>query len=183
MNSTKENSTNQSERIRAISKKLIPICWIVIFFVVAGVTGAGIQLSGEESNSGEYKLGFTFTDQAWKNGTLFGTMVFSALYWVVLILLIMRFLKSCDHDGIFSVSSSKSIRWIGRLILIETIFKLVVSFVTLSYLYIASNSYIASFIPSFTFSITKLILGFFLLVVARIIMVGVELEKDSELTI
>lgn len=170
MNNTKENSTNQSERIRAISKKLIPICWLVIFFVVAGVIGAGIQLSGEESNF-------------WKTGSLFGSMVFSALYWIVLILLIMRFLKSCDHDGIFSVSSSKSIRWIGRLILIETIFKLVVSFVTLSYLYIASNSYIASFIPSFTFSITKLILGVFLLVVARIIMVGVELEKDSELTI
>ena len=170
MNNTKENSTNQSERIRAISKKLIPICWIVIFFVVAGVIGAGIQLSGEESNF-------------WKTGSLFGSMVFSALYWIVLILLIIHFLKSCDHDGIFSLSSSKSIRWIGRLILIEAIFKLVVHCGSVAYFYTASSPYISTLISSITSSITKIILGVFLLIVARIIMVGIDLEKDAELTI
>ena len=119
MNYAKENLINQSERIQAISRKLLPVCWIVIAWIVAGVIIAAIQLNSEDST----KLLFE---------ALIGSMVFSSLYSIVLILLIMRFLKSCDHDGIFSVSSSKSIRWIGRLILIDAIFKLVVHFGSLA---------------------------------------------------
>jgi ABC-type uncharacterized transport system permease subunit len=96
MNSAKENLINQSERIQAISRKLLPICWIVIACIVAGVIIAGIQFSSEDST----RLLFE---------ALIGSMVFSSLYWIVLILLIMGFLKSCHRDGIFSVSSSKSI--------------------------------------------------------------------------
>ena len=170
MNSAKENLINQSERIQAISRKLLPICWIVIACIVAGVIIAAIQLNSEDST----RLLFE---------ALIGSMVFSSLYWIVLILLIMGFLKSCDGDGIFSVSSSKSIRWIGRLILIEAIFKLVVHCGSVAYFYTASSPYISTLISSITSSITKIILGVFLLIVARIIMVGIDLEKDAELTI
>jgi hypothetical protein len=170
MNNTKENSTNQSERIQAISRKLLPICWIVIACIVAGVIIAGIQFSSEDST----RLLFE---------ALIGSMVFSSLYWIVLILLIMGFLKSCHRDGIFSVSSSKSIGWIGRLILIEAIFKLVVHCGSVAYFYTASSPYISTLISSITSSITKIILGVFLLIVARIITVGIDLEKDAELTI
>jgi hypothetical protein len=53
----------------------------------------------------------------------------------------------------------------------------------LAYQYATGSSQLAFLIPSTTSSITKIILGLFLLIIARIITVGMSLEKDAELTI
>jgi hypothetical protein len=50
-------------------------------------------------------------------------------------------------------------------------------------MYSTEASQLAFFIPSITSSITKIMMGVFLLIIARIITVGMSLEKDAELTI
>lgn len=164
------NLPNQSDRIRSLSKKLIPFCWLVIFSIIGGVAVAGVKLKSNESTS------FLFDG-------LIGSMIFSALFWICLTFLIIRFLKSCARDGIFSQSGATSIRWIGLLILAKAILSLIGKSGALAYLYSTEASQLAFFIPSITSSITKIMMGFFLLIIARIITVGMSLEKDAKLTI
>ena len=162
--------SNPSDRIRSLSKRLIPICWVAIFFIIAGVVLAGVKLKSHESTFSLYE-------------GVIGSMIISATFWIALTLLIIRFLKSCERDGVFSQSGATSIRWIGLLILGQAILSLMTKSGALSYQYATGSSQLAFLIPSTTSSITKIILGLFLLIIARIITVGMSLEKDAELTI
>lgn len=162
--------SNPSDRIRSLSKKLIPICWVAILFIIGGVVLAGVKLKSNESTS------FLF------EGAI-GSMIISAIFWIALTFLIIRFLKSCECDGIFSQSGATSIRWIGLLILAKAIVSLIGKSGALAYMYSTEASQLAFFIPSITSSITKIMMGVFLLIIARIITVGMSLEKDAELTI
>jgi hypothetical protein len=166
MNIAKENPVDRIDRIKAFSRKLILACWAVIFFIVAGAIVAGMLLSDDTS-----------------------TIEVQTVFWITLMLLIIRFLKCCDRDGIFSVSSIKSIRWIGWFIVISELLLLIMVGGYLLAAYIVDfDSEISRLLPTITVSttphrITQMIFGVFLLILARILQVGLELKDDAEFTI
>lgn len=169
-----ENSTpqfpNQFHSIHALSRKLIPICWGVIFLIVVASVAASIFLSKPTSTP-------TFSPQM-----LIMEFGFPSLFLIGLLFLMARFFAGCCRYGLFSTVAVTSIRWIGALILASAVIKLAM----LGYI-VATNEaaafYAALLTSSFASTITNLILSVFLLVLAKIIAVGGGFEKEAALTV
>lgn len=174
MKTNKEQTPSQSDPIQALSRKLIPVCWFVILLLVVGLIVAAIQVSTPNSTVSALKhvflpmIGFPF------------------LFWTGVVLLIIRFLYNCDRHGIFSKKAVSSIRWIGLIILAKAAIKLtglVVSGVFITTATTTLQGTATYLLSPFAASITNVILGLFLVILAKIMTVGSGLEKEAKLTI
>ena len=173
MKNISENFPQKFERIQVLTRKLIPFCWPAILLIILSLVFSFIQIHDSASDSG-YSLEMLITSLGVGILLNFG-----------LLLLIIRFFYSCGHDGLFSKNTVSSIRWIGWFIFIPAAIKFlgVVAAGAMTILGSYDSTGLLASGLLWGNPLTKIILGVFFIILAKIMALGGGLEKEAELTI
>ena len=161
---------NRLNPTQVLPRKLILICWSIIILIAVATLGSSVQLVMPNMPT------------IYPSHMLIMNFIVPGLYSIVTLLLMIRFFSGCRSAGIFSPIAISSIRWIGRLVLMNALIRLA-DLLVLSLTADIIGGWGFHLALFFATGLSGIIMGIFLMILAKIMSVASGMEKELEFTV